>query len=146
MGYMRAKTKINSTRLNFDYDFYHPNLICIDIGINKYYGAGGLTTITSKYFCFHNNILYQYENLNDRKSIENGSVVKIFNIEDECVEFENILNDFLLVIILEYVKSLNCEDCDKKLNIKEKDIIFFIDKEFELPKRCKSCRNKRKGN
>jgi hypothetical protein len=44
------------------------------------------------------------------------------------------------------VKSLNCEDCDKKLNIKEKDIIFFIDKEFELPKRCKSCRNKRKGN
>lgn len=39
---------------------------------------------------------------------------------------------------------LTCEDCDEEFLFDERDQAFFKEKEFQQPKRCRPCRQKRK--
>lgn len=58
-------------------------------------------------------------------------------IENEvlgCIEFEH-----------QYECS-HCIECNKELKLNKKEVEFFISKGLYLPKRCKSCRKKRKLN
>lgn len=38
-----------------------------------------------------------------------------------------------------------CKDCGKDFYMMHNEVIFYQDKELQLPKRCKECREKRKG-
>ncbi len=51
-----------------------------------------------------------------------------------CIEFEH-----------QYECS-HCIECNKELKLNKKEVEFFISKGLYLPKRCKSCRKKRKLN
>lgn len=39
-----------------------------------------------------------------------------------------------------------CRNCGKEFTLTDGEIDFYLSKGFELPTRCKSCRNKRKGS
>lgn len=39
---------------------------------------------------------------------------------------------------------IKCQDCDKEFIFSEAEQKFYQEKNFEQPKRCRLCRNKRK--
>lgn len=43
-------------------------------------------------------------------------------------------------------KQIQCIDCSNAFDFTERDQEFFQEKGFEAPKRCKSCRAKKKAN
>ncbi|TCJ00421.1 zinc-ribbon domain containing protein, partial [Cytobacillus praedii] len=59
-----------------------------------------------------------------------------------------------LVGIVDYINNLiknhklhrKCSDCGKLFNLTSDEVKFYKSKDFELPKRCKSCRSNRKHN
>lgn len=44
------------------------------------------------------------------------------------------------------MKMIICKDCGQDFPIKEEEITWYQSKGFEVPKRCKTCRDKRKQN
>ena len=40
--------------------------------------------------------------------------------------------------------KIKCQDCGEEFNFTERDQIFYQEKGFKPPKRCKFCRNARK--
>lgn len=42
--------------------------------------------------------------------------------------------------------SAECKTCGKSFKLYPREIAFFEKNKLELPKRCKECREKRKGN
>lgn len=73
-------------------------------------------------------------------------VIKCVNLQTpkDYLKIENIISDIIYNSIQSYMKNFKCKDCKTQLKITNQEIIFFMNKGFELPKRCKSCRNKRK--
>lgn len=41
-------------------------------------------------------------------------------------------------------RERECKTCSKLFNVSSKEYFFYIGNRLEIPKRCKSCRNKRK--
>lgn len=39
-----------------------------------------------------------------------------------------------------------CKECGKEFTLSDSEVKFYKDKNLELPKRCKECRDKKKGN
>lgn len=58
-------------------------------------------------------------------------------------------DDEVITNPLTYLTSLyaqkECVTCRDKINIKENELLFFLNKNLEIPKRCKACRQKRKN-
>jgi hypothetical protein len=42
-------------------------------------------------------------------------------------------------------KKLICKECEIEFTLKDSELTFYQKKNFELPKRCKPCREKRKA-
>lgn len=81
----------------------------------------------------------KYGNANEE--IENGKLKPSKNF-NKLTLFNDISNE-----ILNFIKNAinsNCEDCGKELKINNSEIEFYLRKNYILPKRCKSCRQKRK--
>ncbi|MEK7577570.1 MAG: zinc-ribbon domain containing protein [Patescibacteria group bacterium] len=44
------------------------------------------------------------------------------------------------------IKTIQCKDCENDFTITDEEIEWYKSKLFDLPKRCSSCREKRKQN
>lgn len=71
--------------------------------------------------------------IKESKLFKNG--VSKFTIED----FENIV-----YTSINYFPLGTCKECNNDYSLSYKQILYFKSKNLELPKRCKSCRKKRK--
>ena len=85
----------------------------------------------------HNNKYHNYYSDSDIKYIS-------YNIKDYTdMELKNILLKLILDNLIWETKS-NCKDCGENFELTIGEIKFFNKKGLEYPRRCKSCRDKRK--
>ena len=68
---------------------------------------------------------------NYQKYVKNA---KRFDFCPECFEYGN-----------EVRSRKQCVDCGRQFEITNREYDFYIDKGFDIPKRCKSCRDDKKN-
>ncbi|PAV30441.1 hypothetical protein CIL05_06925 [Virgibacillus profundi] len=49
-----------------------------------------------------------------------------------------------ILSLIQHDLNIMCKECNKNILLKAGEIKFYLNKGFNLPKRCKSCRKKRK--
>ncbi|WP_207767826.1 zinc-ribbon domain containing protein [Heyndrickxia camelliae] len=81
-------------------------------------------------------------------TIDKESYSKMLYSNNTCNNVEKIIeNEVFNCIRQKHLNKYNrCTECESLLRIDNGEIKFYVEKGFELPKRCKSCRNKRKLN
>lgn len=95
-----------------------------------------------------NMCLYDYEKaVSYPISILKNEMITVNHVEliksDELNrdEFHCEIEKFIITVL-----GIKCCDCNQMFKLSNSEYKFFIDKGFDLPKRCKSCRQKRKLN
>jgi hypothetical protein len=73
---------------------------------------------------------------------------EIYNENDEInfASLGDIIFEKIVSFIYSHYSEYKCCECGNFVKLYSKDIKYYLDKEFELPKRCKCCRDKRKQN
>lgn len=94
--------------------------------------------------CLYYNKLYRCDHIKNPEELKDAKLIKEFKSEKDWKEFENILKDIMNKLIQKDMHKNYCVDCGEKLFIELGEINFFINKKFILPRKCKSCRTKRK--
>lgn len=74
-----------------------------------------------------------------------AKTIYVTNLVNEMDNVEHIYN-YLYEKMIEHEIKIECVECKDYFNITQKEVNFYMNKGFSLPKRCKSCRNKRKQN
>jgi hypothetical protein len=81
--------------------------------------------------------------------ISDNGLLKWRNDKDPLIsdikEIETFIIKDIEVVILKYF-SKKCSDCGESILLNIGELQFFVKKGFQLPKRCKCCRDKRKQN
>jgi hypothetical protein len=95
-------------------------------------------------YIYKDNLYIQFGDYKLYENIKSGESPPIRCID----EFENLAEYIGEIINTRIKKELenNCSDCNSSIDMSVGEIDFFISKELQLPKRCVSCRKKRKHN
>lgn len=127
-----SKTKIQQIGCQFNYDFISPEKINIKINCER----GDKTKIDL--------ILYQNKLISTNMG-EKTKIIAVIKDTNEWNELKEIIEEIILDLIFKSLNTLKCIDCNHKLSISRGEFNFFINhNNLSLPKRCPSCRKKRK--
>ncbi|HYK74859.1 MAG TPA: zinc-ribbon domain containing protein, partial [Pseudoneobacillus sp.] len=96
-----------------------------------------------EFYIYENKLIPFHENL-DLNNKETWNIA--LEIQETFDDMAQYFNSIFIESLYKINKQYKCVDCSNKLALSMKEINFFIEKGFDLPKRCKSCRDKRKLN
>lgn len=132
--------QVKTLNTDFSFNYNVGESISISMYINSRFNNTG-----EKNFYTCNDKLYQSEEqLYSLKDICSSAFVKLLNPNDLVNDAEKFIDEQINGLIRDEICGRKCIDCSEQLDITSGEVKFFIDKRFNLPKRCKSCRDKRK--
>jgi predicted RNA-binding Zn-ribbon protein involved in translation (DUF1610 family) len=137
-GYMSySKKKKYYIETYFDYSFERKDLIKININVtsNEY----KINSASLEFLIFENKLSSIEDDNKETLNI-------ILNTQEDINNMMKYLNEVFVDLIQQVINNYKCTDCSNNLDLNKGQIEFFLSKGFELPKRCKSCRNKRRKN
>lgn len=133
-GYMSySKKKKYYLETHFDYSFERKDLIKINIKVTS--SEYKINSTSLEFYIFENKLSDNKETLDI-----------ILNTQEDINNMVQYFNEVFVNLIQQVISNYKCTDCSKDLDLNKGQIDFFLNKGFELPKRCKSCRDKRKQN
>ena len=115
----------------------------VNINVRMAYGSKNSKSDLDIYL-YKNKIYSCWNNYKYPMMIVRNEAEEKYRYEDNVNSIVNnvskVVNSFLLS------KIDSCVDCNNTINFSAKDLEFFLREDMLLPKRCKSCRQKRKQN
>ncbi|TPF17953.1 competence protein CoiA family protein [Priestia megaterium] len=91
---------------------------------------------------------YYYYRLNLRHRLDEGFNLHSFDITTYIKEINDsdLIFDYFIKKIKKHSINVKCIHCEEKFNLTSDEVVFYKNNNLRLPKRCKSCRSKRKDS
>ncbi|MGG3890356.1 zinc-ribbon domain containing protein [Metabacillus fastidiosus] len=89
---------------------------------------------------------YEYAIILEHELHDSYYYLEKINITNRILEMKEVndIVEYIDVIMSKHKIKRKCVNCDENFVINFDEVKFYKNKEFDLPKRCKSCRNNRK--
>ncbi|WP_206207756.1 zinc-ribbon domain containing protein [Virgibacillus profundi] len=136
-GRKRRKRVIKSRNVNYSLEckYYSESLIEIRIHklIDNYYR---LSLIRPILYIHKDNLYFGRTVIGENNILDREKIKEIDDYESELMS--------TILSLIQHDLNIMCKECNKNILLKAGEIKFYLNKGFNLPKRCKSCRKKRK--